>query len=304
MPPDEPLAANPPPGAIINYVLPRDARHVSLEIRDPRGEIVRRYSSDDSPGMSEAELARELIPGYWLEPQHTLPHTAGLHRWIWDLRYAAPQSVVHGFPISAVPHATPREPVGPLVVPGQYHVRLNVDHQHYEQLLTVRADPRIALPADALNEQLRLARQLSELLSITSRSLLVAQSEQQQLRARSPAGATSEVVRDYTQQLSTLLDPVATEQAESLAAPAVTLTKLATQLDSLYKEVIQADAPPTASQEQAAQASAARATELMQHWRQLQQQLTPLNQALHAAHQPPIRADLAPAGDPNAADEE
>ncbi|MBV9911349.1 MAG: hypothetical protein JOZ93_02175, partial [Sinobacteraceae bacterium] len=68
MPPDEPLAANPPPGAIINYVLPRDARHVSLEIRDPRGEIVRRYSSDDSPGMSEAELARELIPGYWLEP--------------------------------------------------------------------------------------------------------------------------------------------------------------------------------------------------------------------------------------------
>lgn len=304
IPPDEPLAANPPSGAIIDYVLPRDAQHVSLELRDAHGELVRRYSSDDPPGMNEAELARELIPRYWLEPQHSLPRSAGLHRWVWNLRYLAPLSAVHGFPISAVPHATPREPVGPLVVPGEYRVQLNVDSHHYEQLLTVRADPRIVLPAGALDEQLRLARVLSELLSSTSRALLAAQSEQQQLQAGSNAGTPSEVVRDYAQQLSALLDAAAAEKADSAATPVITLAKLITQLDSLYKEVIQADAPPTAAQQQAAQTSAARAGELMQRWHQLQQELPRLNQALHAAHQPPVRADLAPAGDPNVADEE
>ena len=254
--------------------------------------------------MTEAELDRELIPRYWLEPPHSLPNTAGLHRWVWDLRYPAPQSIVHGFPISAVPHRTPREPVGPLVVPGEYRVQLNVDAHHYEQLLTVRADPRIVLPTGALNEQLRLARQLSELLSRTSQALRVAQSEQQQLHARSSAAAATEVVRDYTQQLSVLLDTAAVEKTASEPAPGITLAKLATQLDSLYKEVIQADAMPTASQQQAAQTSTARAKELLQLWSQLQQQLPRLNQSLHAAHQPPIRADLAPTGDPNAADEE
>jgi len=251
--------------------------------------------------MSDAERARELIPQYWLETPRSLPRNAGLHRWIWDLRYPAPQSVTHGFPISAVPHRTPREPYGPVAVPGEYRLRLSVDGHAYEQSLTVLQDPRTQLPGEALDHQLQLARELSELLTRTSGMLLTAQSEEQQLHART--GTPPGPVREYQDQLSKLLgsDPAA---HDSGPAAQLTLPKLGTQLDALYKEVIAADAAPTASQVQAAHDSAQLVTDLTHRWEQLQQQLGAVNKTLRAAHQAPIRTDLAPARDVNAADED
>ena len=49
LPPEEPAGENPPDGAIIDYVIGREApRPVSLEIRDSTGYLVRRFSSEDS----------------------------------------------------------------------------------------------------------------------------------------------------------------------------------------------------------------------------------------------------------------
>src|SRR3989442_933822 len=51
LPPETPLGKNPPPGAVIDYFLRSDSSQpVSLEILDARGELVRRFSSDDKPG--------------------------------------------------------------------------------------------------------------------------------------------------------------------------------------------------------------------------------------------------------------
>src|SRR6185503_12293763 len=47
MPRDEPLAENAPSGAMIDYYLKSNANGlVTLEILDPAGELVRRYSSE------------------------------------------------------------------------------------------------------------------------------------------------------------------------------------------------------------------------------------------------------------------
>ena len=125
IPPDEPTASNPPDGAAIDYYLPRDAKGVVvLEVRDAQGALVRRYASDDRPEPSPEELARQLIPPIWVAAPRVPSREAGMHRFVWDLRYAAPFSIGHGYPISAVPHATPREPLGPVAVPGTYTVRL------------------------------------------------------------------------------------------------------------------------------------------------------------------------------------
>src|SRR5437868_7233361 len=57
IPPDEPLAENPPHGALIDYFLAHDASSpVTLEILDAQGKVVRRYSSDDPPSITPAEL--------------------------------------------------------------------------------------------------------------------------------------------------------------------------------------------------------------------------------------------------------
>ena len=56
-PPDEPMAANPPDGAVIDYFLGRDAAG-PVTLGDPRsrGALVRRYRSDDPPEPSAEEL--------------------------------------------------------------------------------------------------------------------------------------------------------------------------------------------------------------------------------------------------------
>src|SRR5262249_15679507 len=113
IPPDEPMAENPPRGVLIDYFLGNPASTVTIEILDSQQKLVRRYSSSDQPEQTEEQLQKQLIPLYWLQPHKAPLSTAGMHRWVWDLRYATPNSTQHEYPISAVPHKTPRNPRGP-----------------------------------------------------------------------------------------------------------------------------------------------------------------------------------------------
>src|SRR5262249_54078813 len=133
------------------------------------------------------------------------PATAGVHRFIWDLHYAAPLSATRGYPISAVPHATPRGPEGPLALPGGYRVRLTVEGQQLEAPLELTQDPRVHVAAGALQEQLRLASELAALLDDSSRTLLAARSEQAQLKAVSAGGDTAEALHGFAAQVEALL---------------------------------------------------------------------------------------------------
>jgi hypothetical protein len=83
-----------------------------------------------------------------------------MNRFIWDLRYSPPPSVEHSYPMSAIPHETPAGPEGPLVVPGQYVVKLTVAGQTYTQRLAVGRDPRETTPASAFAAQLSLEQKL------------------------------------------------------------------------------------------------------------------------------------------------
>jgi photosystem II stability/assembly factor-like uncharacterized protein len=308
LPPDEPLAANPPAGAIIEFFLPRDARHpVTLEILDAAGKLVRRFSSDDPPEPSVDELARELIPAYWLARVRVLPASNGMHRWIWNLRYAEPVSTTHGYPISAVPHATPREPQGPLALPGGYIVRLTVDGRKVEQPLTLKPDPRVPLPAGALADQLRLALELAGLLTESSQTLSAAQSEQAQLKALKATGAAAQAVSDYQARLAALLESKdeKSEEAQTAKGPRKELLPdVQGHISAIYTELLRGDAPPTAAQLAATAAARDSFGLLLDGWRTLQEQLPDLNRQLKAAGLAPVRADLAAPRDVNVADEE
>src|SRR5260370_39950109 len=66
-----------------------------------------------------------------------------MHRFVWDLHYAAPDSLSHEFPISAIVHDTPKYPLGAWVLPGKYTLELTVDGKKYYETLQVKMDPRI-----------------------------------------------------------------------------------------------------------------------------------------------------------------
>ncbi|MDQ2763404.1 MAG: glycoside hydrolase, partial [Pseudomonadota bacterium] len=153
LPADEPAGENPPDGAIIDYALPADVKGpVELEILDARGSIVRRYSSSDPITPTPAELAQQLIPPYWPRITRPLAANAGMHRQVWDLHYAAPVAIRYEYPISAVPHRTPRVPQGPLALPGTYTVKLIADGRSTTAPLVITMDPRVHTSASDLNE--------------------------------------------------------------------------------------------------------------------------------------------------------
>ena len=150
LPPEEPAGKNPPDGAMLDYTL-KSTVAVTLEIFDEAGKSVRRFSSTDKPEpVDPKELA---VPTYWIRPPQILSAEPGMHRFVWDLHYSPPDSLEHEYPISAIYHDTPRYPLGPTVLPGNYNVKLTVAAKSYTQPLTIKMDPRVKTPPDGLRQQ-------------------------------------------------------------------------------------------------------------------------------------------------------
>ena len=138
-PRDEPLAENPPYGAMIDYYLKSAASGpVTLEILDAGGELVRRYSSDDRPPEVNPELLN--IPSFWRRTPEPLSAAAGMHRWVWDLR---PTPTGGGGRRGAGAGGFGRGGEA-RVLPGVYTVKLTVGGKGsaQPQPLVVKMDPR------------------------------------------------------------------------------------------------------------------------------------------------------------------
>src|SRR5437660_1480127 len=155
LPPEEPHGANPPAGAVIDYLLQAvPGGPVTVEIRDARGAVVRRFSSEDhaAPPAEPPQIADEWLPR--LDPP---TRNVGLNRFVWDLRYPPPPAARYGYSIAAIAGpGTVAEPQGPLVLPGVYEVRLGVAGQTYARSLRIELDPRVHVADSALVAQLRL----------------------------------------------------------------------------------------------------------------------------------------------------
>jgi photosystem II stability/assembly factor-like uncharacterized protein len=305
LPPDEPTAANPPDGAIIDYNLAHNATAVTLEILDAQGQLVRKFSNTDKPDVTEEELKKQLIPLYWLRPFHSLPAEAGMHRWVWDLHYPAPNATHHEYPIAAIPGDTPRIPLGPTAPPGTYTARLTVDGKSFTVPFTVKMDPRVKTSASGLEKKFQLETRLAATLSDSSRALLQAESIRDELDKLShqATGATRDAVQAFQKKLASLLEAAAGTGTPS--ANDVTLTKVNGEVAVLYGQVWQADAEPTHTQSEAAAAIEHEAVDVMKRWEQLQNSDLPaLNRALGGAHLPEIKVDPNPHKEEGGIDEE
>ena len=163
LPPEEPAGKNPPDGAIINYRLGSDARApVVLAILNSSGGVVRSFSSADSVEPIEADLN---VPTYWLRPPQPLASTASTHRFVWDLHYPPPKVLGYAYPISAIYGDTPRYPLGPTVLPGDYTVRLTVSGRTYSQPLKIKMDPRAPITNAGLRLQHDIGVRMNDAIS-------------------------------------------------------------------------------------------------------------------------------------------
>ena len=206
LPPEEPAGKNPPDGAIIDYYLANAASGpVTLEIFDASNKLVRKYASTDKP-LNMAKIAAENpIPMYWVRHEQELSGKAGMHRFVWDVRYAQPQALAHEYPIAAIAHDTPRYPLGAFALPGQYTVKLTADGKTYTQPLSVKMDPRIKTSPGDLQKQFAMERGSVTGMNTSYEALSAVQSVRAQLKERAEKagkGAVGEKIRALDKALA------------------------------------------------------------------------------------------------------
>jgi hypothetical protein len=160
------LAPNTLAGARIDYYLSSDtkAAPVTLTILDSTGTAIRAFSSA-AGGEKGAPAGQggDADDGGGYRPSYPtrLDARAGMHRFIWDLRWAGAPGPANALPsppptpvpataspvASAMPQADgprrPKVPVGPVAAPGDYTVVLTQGSFTARQPLHVIEDPRV-----------------------------------------------------------------------------------------------------------------------------------------------------------------
>ncbi len=160
----------PLPGAAIDYYLASTpADDIKLEILDKKGSTIRTFTSKaDSAGeranrVADAPAEDEDSPRTRTGPTR-LEKTAGMHRFVWDLRYPGPW----------LSKARPEAPNGPMAPPDTYSVRLTVGSWNASKALTIKEDPRVTASgvtqAD-LQEQFQDNMRVRDLVSEVNRAV-------------------------------------------------------------------------------------------------------------------------------------
>jgi hypothetical protein len=173
-PPEVPAGENPPDGAVIDYHLGANAGVVNLQIVDDGGKVIRTYSSRDTvPGPDPALNSEEYnkicqrntaaphcsVPLYWAAPNFALSTRAGMHRFMWDMRFD-PIDATSQSEGGAVPHRTYIVTNTPWAPPGAYTVRLVAEGKTYTQPLNLVLDPRVKTPASTMAQVASLSREM------------------------------------------------------------------------------------------------------------------------------------------------
>jgi photosystem II stability/assembly factor-like uncharacterized protein len=314
LPPETPAGKNPPDGAIIDYFLATgSAGPVTLEIIDAAGNSVRKYASTDKAESIEKIARKYPIPTYWVREERILSAEPGMHRFFWDVRYPAPKSLSHGYPISAIQHDTPLEPLGPWAVPGRYTVKLTVDGKSYTQPLVLKMDPRVKSSASDLGSQFAMQRAAVEGMTESFDALAEVQSTRAQIKAATAKVSSPDTKRklaDFDEKAAALEGapvpgfsgiPLSGKQPENLSTLNQRLGRVLAIADA-------ADAAPTTQTEAVAKELETALRDTIAHWREMKRtDLVSLNEKLELEKagkiNPELRIGNGPATDVNGDDE-
>jgi hypothetical protein len=140
---------NPPNGAEIYFNLKSVPKQAAIEILDSKGQLVRKVTSKDVKDLDEPADPDDEKPKNEMELQ------AGMNRFVWDLRYQEVPRLPNYY-LYEYQDGTR----GPMVLPGEYQVRLTVDGKSYPAPLQVKMDPREHVSLADLEKQITLTRQI------------------------------------------------------------------------------------------------------------------------------------------------
>ena len=289
IPQEEPMGQNPPDGAIINYYLKSDVREVTLEIRDSSNALVRRFSSADKPERIDEE--RLAYPSYWFRPPQGLSTKAGMQRFVWDLHYAPPEGFPRSYPISAIYRNTPTVPMGPTILPGQYSIKLTVNGKSYAEPLTVKMDPRVSAPPEAIAKMFAVSFGSSEAIKKIrglQAEISGVRAQLQKLKEGAGQGAIRDAV-DALDKKAAALDGGTSGAGRAAGGGDQSLARLATEFNTIMGIAEGADAAPTTQAIAAYDQSQKSLNDMVARWNEIKtREVSDLNDKLRQANLQPL----------------
>jgi photosystem II stability/assembly factor-like uncharacterized protein len=265
---DEPQAENPPTGAVLDYYLKeKQTEGVQLEIFDAAGKSVRRFASaDEAPKTNPDELD---IPMYWVQVAEPLSAEPGMHRFVWDLRYA----------FAGPRRRSRRGGGGPIAVPGRYTVKLTAAGKTMSAPLVVKMDPRVKTSAGDLEQQFQLASKLAARVGEFSTAVTLADDLQKQIVARTKEAEGKAELAAALSDLEKKVEAVAGAGASGgfgffgFAVPGngpTTLRQVQTAMGALMGIIESADAAPSADAAAASEKWEAAGKATLARWEEIQ----------------------------------
>ncbi len=276
---------NPPAEAMIEYFLKaKSEKEVTLEILDSKGGLVRTLSSVPEPQpwpIDDPDEGREE------EAEAELKNDAGVQRAFWDFRYEGAKKIWQ----AKIDMGDPGE--GPLVSPGTYTVRLNVDGKSYSQPLVVSADPRVKMSASDYENQLSLSLSLRDEVTRLTRMVEAIRAVRKQVVARKELVKADETAADWVKMADSLLSRLDAIE-EQLHNPEAEVTydilafqggaKLYSRLSPLYSFVVENDGVPSQGMRELLATYKAEMNALDQEWTALVgEEIASLNKATQPA---------------------
>jgi hypothetical protein len=211
-----------------------------------------------------------------------------MHRFVWDLHSPLPDSVHRSLYLTA----------GPLVVPGDYSVKLMANGTSSTQPLTIKMDPRVNAAAEALERQFALASQLGGRLGEVSAALQQASALRKQIAERRKDAAGNTEILSALEELNQKTEAAAEPDGEDdyfmlfgLALPGgqEPLPRVEFALTGLFVVAESADVAPTSDLRMAAEAWDATSEKALARWKTvMEKDLVRVNAQLQKAQLMPL----------------
>ena len=239
--------SNPPRGAILYYYLEdKPEGEITMEILNDRGEVIRTLSSKAQPLPIDQDH-----PDWWPDTKNEPELTAksGLNRVAWDLGIDGAKLISD----ASIDIGSPR--AGPLALPGDYTVRLQVADQTLTQPLRIEPDPRVTLDQEDLAAQLAFQIQVRDHLTQIAEMVQSIRAVRDQIEAREnlfQSRAEAEKLSSQGQDLVTQLDELEEQLHNPHAEVAYDIlagrhggAQLYSRLSWLFEGTRDHDGPPT-----------------------------------------------------------
>lgn len=256
------VGQNPPKGAVIDYFLnPSTSGTLTLDIFDSAGKAVHHATAEiqasESVGGTSRDNSREMLPAH-----------PGFNRFVWNFRLDGPTSVPGMVTMET-------QSGGPMVPPGDYHVKLTVAGTNYQAPLVIKADPRVKVTQEDFEKQYEFAVELRDRVAQIHDTVDAIRAARASLEVQKTA---------HPREISHIEEQMNEIEGQFIQVASVTRWAdlvYPIELDAQYGELMNvvesaASAPPAQTYEMF-QIYEAKRKELMEQWRAVQVEIEQLH---------------------------